>query len=210
MAFPIPDNSRKFDPAPAGLHEAVLVDIIDLGEVVEEYDGETTFKHKMKLVWQLKARNMKINERFQARATYTVSLGENSNFRKMLRSWRGRDFTPEELEGFDLKAVLGAPCMVSVIHSESGKARVDSVLKLPKGTKVPKQSNPSVFFSLEPEEFDADAYSSLSDWFKDTIAKSPEWAVLHKPKAAPVKEEEPVNDFEDGDPFYGADEEVPF
>jgi len=141
MAFPIPDNSRKFDPAPAGLHEAVLVDIIDLGEVVEEYDGETTFKHKMKLVWQLKARNMKINERFQARATYTVSLGENSNFRKMLRSWRGRDFTPEELAEFrkDIeKKLLGANCRLNLSIAKgraSGReyAKVEAVMPPDKG-----------------------------------------------------------------------------
>lgn len=152
MAFPVPDNSRKFDPAPAGLHEAVLVDIIDLGEVAEEYDGETTIKPKMKLVWQLKARNAKINERFQARRTYTRSLGESSNFRKDLISWRGRDFTPAELAKFkqDIEVLIGKNCQLNITAATSRStgreyAKVTAVLPPAKGQK------------LEPENYEREA-----------------------------------------------------
>jgi hypothetical protein len=34
-------------------------------------------------------------------------------------AWRGREFTPEELKGFHLKNILGAWCMISVVHNEN-------------------------------------------------------------------------------------------
>jgi len=37
---------------------------------------------------------------------YTMSLGEQSTLRKDLESWRGKKFTPEELQGFDLNACI--------------------------------------------------------------------------------------------------------
>lgn len=152
MAFPIKDNNPQFEPAPPGLHEAVLVDIIDLGEVEEEYDGEKTFKRKMRLVWQLKARNPKTGERFQVRGTYTQSLGESSNFRKLLISWRGRDFKPEELAKFkaDIEVLIGKNCQLNVTHGvgrTSGReyAKVSAVLPPAKGQ------------DLKPEGYTRDA-----------------------------------------------------
>ena len=158
MAFPIKGSNPKFDPAPPGLHEAVLVDIIDLGEVEEEYQGEKSIKHKMKLVWQLKSRNQKTGERFQVRATYTQSLGDSSNFRKMLISWRGRDFKPEELAKFkaDIEVLIGKNCQLNVTHAISRStgneyAKVSAVLPPVKGAdlkpenytrEIPKPAEP--------------------------------------------------------------------
>ena len=141
MAFPI-EGGQKFDPAPPGLHEAVLVDIIDLGEVEEKYEGEVTTKRKMRLVWQLKARNQKTGERFQVRATYTQSLADNSNFRKMLIGWRGRDFTPTELAAFkkDIEVLIGKNCRLhtSVQTSMAGReyAKVMGVMPPEKGADL--------------------------------------------------------------------------
>lgn len=79
---------------------------------------------------------------------YTASLSEKANLRKHLEAWRGKKFTPEELEGFSLTNILGAPCMLSVIHSDQGKAKISSVSQIPKGMTCPKQMLPSVVFDL--------------------------------------------------------------
>jgi hypothetical protein len=50
---------------------------------------------------------------------YTASLGEKANLRADLKNWRGRDFTDEELAGFEAKNILGKPCMLSVVETES-------------------------------------------------------------------------------------------
>ena len=54
--------------------------------------------------------------------TYTNSLGEKANLRKMLENWRGRAFTQEEMDGFDLRNVLGKACMISVVHGTKATA----------------------------------------------------------------------------------------
>ncbi len=42
-----------FEPAPAGVHSAVCVDVVDLGIVEATYEGKTTKKHKIRVVWQI-------------------------------------------------------------------------------------------------------------------------------------------------------------
>ena len=63
--------------------------------------------------------------------------------------------------------------MVSLIHSESGKTKVNGVMALPKGMSVPTQINPSVVFVID--EWDDDVFDSLTDGIKDIIKKSEEY-----------------------------------
>ena len=88
---------------------------------------------------------------------YTLSLHENAALRRDLQSWRGRAFTETELAGFDLKTVLGVPCMITLVHSPDGKyANIQAVAGLPKGMEAPPQVLPSreaqVFF-VQPRRF---------------------------------------------------------
>ena len=47
---------------------------------------------------------------------YTASLNVKSVLRRDLSAWRGRDFTQAELEEFNLRNIVGAPCLLQVIH----------------------------------------------------------------------------------------------
>lgn len=76
---------------------------------------------------------------FTVRKIYTASLHEKSNLHKDLKAWRGRPFTAEELAGFDLEKVLGAPCQVLVQHTEkdgSVWANVAAVMKAAPGPRL--------------------------------------------------------------------------
>jgi hypothetical protein len=73
---------------------------------------------------------------------YTASIGEKANLRKDLVNWRGREFTDDELKGFDVKKLLGVPCMLSLTPNDKGKVRVTGIMKLPQGTTCPPQINP--------------------------------------------------------------------
>ena len=48
---------------------------------------------------------------------YTASLSARANLRKDLESWRGRSFTDEELKGFNIKKVKGAPAILTIVHN---------------------------------------------------------------------------------------------
>ena len=133
----------NFSPAPEGLHQAVCVDVIDLGPQETPWGP----KEKLELRWQLDLTDpMSTNgtRRFQVSKRYTNSLSEKANLRRDLEAWRGKKFTEAELRGFDVETVLGANCQLQVVHNvkdEGGVwANVQAIVPLGKGmTKIEPQ-----------------------------------------------------------------------
>ncbi len=61
--------------------------------------------------------------------------------RKFLRTWRGQEFTLNELANFDLESVIGVPAALSVVYNDSdGKwyANIDSASRLPNDWDAPR------------------------------------------------------------------------
>jgi len=75
-------------------------------------------------------------KRFVVTNTYTASLNEKANLRRDLESWRGRPFTAEELQGFDLEKVVGKPCMLNLVAKTTAKGKtwtgIAAIMPLPK------------------------------------------------------------------------------
>lgn len=120
-------SESTFTPAPDGVHNAICVDVVDLG-MVEGMYGE---KHKLKIVWEIEDK-MESGKPFIVSKRYTVSLHDKSTLRKDLKSWRGKDFTAEEMSGFELDDVIGVSCQLVVVHSEregTVYSNVSNVLK---------------------------------------------------------------------------------
>lgn len=114
------EPETKFAPAPEGLHQAVCVDVHDEG-IKETQWGD---KHKVLLVWQLEVREeTPEGRRHEARGYYTLSLSEKANLRIHLECWRGRKFTAEELEGFDLEKLIGVNCQLQIAHNLGDKGK---------------------------------------------------------------------------------------
>ncbi len=167
-----------YEQAPIGAHIARCIGLIDIGTHHGEYEGVPNVRRQVIVKWELS--NELISEGdfagkpFTVSEFYTLSLGEKANLRKVLTSWRGKDFTDDELKGFDLKNVLNKPCQLQVGRNKKDRAKVLAVMSLPKGVPVPEQVNPGVCFSLD--EFSGDVYDSLTDGIKGLIQKSDEWA----------------------------------
>jgi hypothetical protein len=111
--MPIFARKKDYEAAPQGLHDAVCVDVVDLGVVPSEKWGPQV---KVKVVWQL-AETDKRGRRFLVNKRYTPSLGKKANLRKDLESWRGKPFTPQELKQFDIEKLLGANAQLSLSHN---------------------------------------------------------------------------------------------
>lgn len=129
-------NGGNFTPAPAGTWAAVCVDIVDLG-MVQGFQGKA--QHKVKLVWQIEE-DRADGKPFQVQKRYTPSLHEKASLRKDLEAWRGRAFTEEELDGWDLDNVIGAGCLLCVVQVAKNNetyANIQSLMKLPKSMKAP-------------------------------------------------------------------------
>lgn len=172
MALTVKKTGGDFELAPEGNHVAVCYMVIDLGEQQTVWNGDVKHSHKIRFGWELSNEPMSDGRPFGVFKDYTASLNDKANLRKDLQSWRGRAFTEEELDGFDVFNVLGAPCMINVVHSVSEKngntyANVASIAPLPKGTNKPDLSNSLVKFSLD--DFDQKVFDSLPEWLQEKI-----------------------------------------
>lgn len=165
-----------FSPMPSGNHVAVCNMVVDLGKQRVEYQGESKTQHKVFIRWETAHERLKWTDREgQEREgprvigkTYTLSLHENAALRGDLESWRGRAFTEEERRGFDVSKLLGAPCMLNVIHAEkNGKiyANVTSIGALPKGMEKPPAE---VGLLLYDDEHEGN-YEKLPEWLQKKI-----------------------------------------
>jgi hypothetical protein len=181
---------------PEGNHLAICFMIVDLGTQTDRFGSA----RKIAIGWELSDELNEKGEPFRQTHFYTLSLNEKSNLRKHLITWRGRDFTEDELKGFDLKNLLGKPCLLSIVHSSSEDgsktySNVYTVSKLLKGMELPQQQNPILYFSLE-EPFNADKFSLLPKNYKEKIMKSPEYLdIMNIGKPEPVINE----DYEEND-----------
>lgn len=129
----------SYPPAPAGAHAGVCVDVVDLGVLKVTWGGKEKQQHKVKVVWQIDE-DRDDGKPHQVSKRYTLSLHEKSGLRKDLESWRGRPFTPEELDGFDLETLINVSALVNVMHAtKDGNtyANVASLMRLPKGMQAP-------------------------------------------------------------------------
>lgn len=181
-------QKSNIPPIPEGTYVGVCYMMADLGMQYNEKWGKA--QPKVQIGWELPDETVLIDGEEKPRIIsqqYTASLNEKSRLRKDLISWRGRDFTPEELERFDLKNIVGTSCFLNVIHREyNGRtfASVSNVMALPKGMPKGKLSG-------EPLVFDFDT-SPLSDiikfpsWLADVMMKSETYA---EKMAAPAEPE---------------------
>lgn len=151
-------SGGNFTPAPAGSWGSVCCDVVDLGIVESTFSGKTKKQHKIRVVWQIDE-NMPDGKPFLVSQRYTLSLHEKAGLRKDLEAWRGRAFTDEELEGFDVETVIGAPCLLSVVQAVSGGnvyANVKGVMKLPRGMQAIRVRDYVRMADRKPEDIGAD------------------------------------------------------
>lgn len=134
------NGGGEFDVPDAGSHPAVLVALIDLGTHEDEYQGQTRTVRKVFLAWELVGEPKPGGGgNFVVGRDYNLSFGQKAKLRETVEKWRGKAFS--EGEDFDLSALLGKSCLVTLVHKtsqNSGKtyAKIDGVTALPKGMKA--------------------------------------------------------------------------
>jgi len=195
-------GGKEFAQAPVGTTIGRCIKVIDIGTQRDEYEGKINIRRQCIIGWELPNVLMEDGDHagqpFVVSKFYTASLSEKANLRKDLQLWRGREFTSDELRGFDSKNILGKPCMLNVAHNKKGKAIVAGVMALPKGIEIPPQVNRNVYFSLD--EFDQATFDALSDGIKEIIMRSPEYAEITG-KGHTRTKSDGVADIEDDIPF---------
>jgi len=175
-----------FTPVPPGMYLARCYRIVDLGTQKTEYLG--TIKNLPKVMLQFEVHGeddegkpllTAKNEPMSISKNFTLSLAEKATLRKDLQTWRGKEFTPDELKGFQLDNVLGAWAMIAITKAmgNNGKeytniANINSVPKALKGT-LPQGHNKCAAFYIESP--DMEMFETFSDNLRAKIEQSPEW-----------------------------------
>ena len=218
MAFTVKDNTsdmEKPDPIETGVHLATCYGVFDIGTQEYVYNGKKVSSRKVIFVFEVPDARIEIEKDGKKEnlpraisEEYTVSLNKKSNLRPALESWRGRPFTEEELQGFDLFSVLGAPCMLNINHDVTKNgypyAFIQSIVPLVKGMEKPKQENPSVTFSFEESNSWPITFpEGIPEWIQKKAANSVEYRQIESASnASEVRgDEAPVEDGDDNVPF---------
>lgn len=182
IAITVKENQGGgYPPLEAGSYRAICYSIVVLGTTYNEvFDN---IQKKVMFTWELPDERITVDGEDKPRAisaTYTMSLNEKANLRKTLESWRGKQFTSEELRGFDITKVLGAPCMISTTVGTNtlGKqfSKVSGVSRLPKGMEAPKDTeNPKVIFDISNDDCPLEDMEKLPAFVQERIRQSEEY-----------------------------------
>lgn len=123
-------ESGDFKPHPEGIHPAVCVDVMDLGLVESDYQGQRKMVNKVKITFESEA-TTDDGKRCSVFRTFTASLHAKAKLAEFVGKWRGRPFVPGE--SIDLGKLVGACCTLVISHQKnlSGKtyASIDAVSK---------------------------------------------------------------------------------
>lgn len=198
-------GGKGFDPVTQGVHNSVCYSVVDLGHHLNNKFGKR--EHKCLITWEIpderidiEKDGVKMNLPRAISREYTLTLGEKSNLRKDLQTWRGRVFTEQELEGFDIKNVLGKSCMIQVIHNKKGEktyANIAAIMPLMKGVAPLVPENPLVFYSMTDHQDQIP--EKVPEWVRDIIKTSDEWVNFHPATEAypPATDDAPADNSDD-------------
>jgi hypothetical protein len=203
----------SFTPVPPGMHLARCYRVVDLGTQKTEWQGQTKYLAKIMIQFEVHGEDengkpiiTSKGEPMSISKNYTLSLAEKATLRKDLAGWRGRDFTPEELKGFELKNILGHWAMLSVAKSlgNNGKeyTNIMSVNPVPVAIKkagLPVGFNDPAIFSIA--DADMDLFETFSKGLKEKIQSSPEWQ---------AREQYTKTENSGGQSMEDIDEDIPF
>ena len=167
-------GTNEYPKVPTGVHNARCVRVIDLGTQRNDYGGNITFKRQVLIIWEVPDQ-MSNDQPMTISKFYTLSLHEKSNLGMDLTSWRGRPFTEQEKEGFDITKLIGVPCQINVMHNDSGKEKVSSVMPLGKDTNIHEQYHESISFSIDDfQKGQREQFNKLSEGIRKMILRSKE------------------------------------
>lgn len=190
------EKGGDFTPCEAGTWLARCFAVIGLG-VQESANFPAT--NKVMLMFEIPEQTTEwdgVEIPMIVQKEYTLSLGKKANLRKHLDAWRGKAFTAEELEGFDLKNILGAPALLTIVHKTSGKgtvyANIEAIAKVMKGQVCPEQHHASVIYDVENGK--NEVYQKLPEWIREKIAKCDDWKNPGIKNEAASPEPEPATD----------------
>lgn len=172
---------QDFKMLDAGQYVARCYTVVDLGTRDAEWQGVKKKRREVRFTFEFPTETAVFKDGEKARPysiskSFTYSLAEKSNLRPFLETWRGKKFTSEELQGFDISKLVGVPLFANVTHevNTQGKkfAVITSVMPVPKWMTCEDQVNESLVYS--PYTHDDKAFTKLHIKTQERIMESDE------------------------------------
>ena len=183
-------SGNQFETLPVGTFLGVCYKIVDFGTREEIWqDQEPAKRKKIHVTWEIPSELMDDGRPFAVSKTYNATLHEKANLHKDLVTWRGKPFSEEDLLGFDVSKMIGAPAMLHVEHTDKGKPRIKAIFK-PDEFKLTKTINDPVIFDLDHycNEFNGnhderskaagEVFENLLEWQQNLIKESFEYQAV--------------------------------
>jgi len=177
MYLSLPTNHET---PPEGTHFAVLTEFTDLGTHPNDL-GDGKPRHEMRLgfrVFPSDEEGKRIEGDFFTSTIVTASIHPKSKFHGWATSLLGHELKT----GFEMKELLGRPCLLELFHKTSPKgytnANIASLISAPKGAQVPDLAAEFRAFDIALAGAWANgllAYDDLDNWAKERVASSDEW-----------------------------------
>jgi len=198
-------GGTDWEPLPTGTHIARCITVCDLGL------QPTTFGTKEKVYLGFEVPSIRVEwekdgQKHEGAAligsTYTLSIHPKSILGQHLVSWRGKEFTDEERAGFDVFKVLGAACMISVIHVTKGNnvyANITAIMRVPQGTVVPAAEGELIGYTACDPQWSG-TIDKLPEWLRNKALEGQRQSTVVEP-SPPMPPTGPVDDFDDSIPF---------
>lgn len=205
-------GGQDFDPIPEGIYQGVCTALVDLGTQWNERFNKSN--RKVAVTWEVPEERLEVQKDGTTKNAprvitkmYTNSLGDKANLRRDLESWRGKSFSAEELEGFDLTKLVGANATLQILHNVSGDrvyANVSNIMPLHKATPKLEPESPTTTYSIEADGLNIP--ETVPEWLKKIIMKSEEMESRVAPHDSPPTTPPPAP----GSQALEAMDDVPF
>lgn len=176
LTFKTSAGSGDFKSVPAGSHFAVCNIVADCG--LQPGSGMYPApKHQIYVRFEVP--NERVSYKKDGKDVegpivigqfFTASMNEKANLRKQLESWRGKRFTDDEAENFDVSTILGNSCMLTVTETNKGDkiySNISAISPLPKGMPKLTAENPLLYFADD----NLDTFAKLPPWLQEKINK---------------------------------------
>lgn len=159
------NEGGTIEPIAAGYYNAHCVQIAGIGK----QESQWGIKTQCIITWELMdikdhEGKPRIHSQF-----YTLSLGggdKPSNLRILLEGWRGKAFTQEEENGFELRNVVNQSCGLMFAPKSNGNGtHVTSAARYQGNPYTPV--NPIVFY--DPDNHDESAFNQLPEWIRERV-----------------------------------------
>lgn len=177
MALTAP-KAASSAPVPKGTHIARLYQIVHIGTVHYQWQGEDKAQDKVRLTFELCNERKEFKEGegekpFSVSREFSLSMHAKSKLRPFIEGMLGVAFHDDEAYAFDLEQLLGEACLISVVHEEKNSntyANIASASPLAKGMVAPELVNEAK--SINVDTATEEEIAALPDFLKEKIKSS--------------------------------------